>query len=87
MKASDLMVDEQIDKFNFFSLVESFDASQYSYHPEDHYPKLKHLVKHVIELSAFGGGMEGLARSLTTPDPIYGAQLVLYKLAQKAGHD
>jgi len=44
-------------------------------------PKLTHLS------SSAGGGSGGLVRSLKTPPGMHGAQLVLYKLAQKVALD
>ena len=69
--------DGMIDQSEFHRLLEHHRF--YAHHPEDHVHSLKHL--------SASGGAAGLLKSLKTPPGLHGAQLVLFKLAQKVGMD
>jgi len=77
-RALDVDGDGEISEAEFQNLLnhERF----YSYHPEDHAQKLKHL-------SSAGDSAAALLKELKTPPGLLGADLVLYKLAQKIGLD
>ena len=74
-RALDVDHDGQIIATEFFRLLDNH--KHYSYHPEDQAPLMKHLSS--------SGGSGGLLKSLKTPPNLAGADLILFKLAQKVG--
>ncbi len=66
-----------ISKSEFHRLLNHHKT--YSFHPEDHLHKLKHL--------SASGGDASLIKALETPSNMRGAELLLYKLAQRVGMD